>query len=1210
MWPVTPQPKRGFVAVVAVIVLLALAGYGRLLRPGRVPYSIHSDLVSMHLGTKAVLYESLRRGDGIPFWRDDQLSGVPAYTNPESQYTYPLHALFWLLPPAAAAGPTIWLQLVVGAFVLYWVGVTLGLGRAACLFMAVAGLFNFKLIAITYAGFLPVLSIATLFPLLFAALFRVMREPDLKRTLVLGAAAALCLDTGGFQLLYDAALLMGGYLAWRAFGWWRESRRGDAEGRGHAGRREHASRVLLAVLVAAVLALGVSAHRLVPMLAEARLLSRSETSYEFFVSGYSLTLRHMLNFLYPGSIGRLTDATQAGRYLWEDVTYFGIVPLALAVVGAVRGRRREHTPFLVAGFAVSLLLAAETPLTRLMHAALPGFGLFRMPIRFVHLAGFFGIALAGVGLEETLALLRARLGLEEIASGARVPGAVPGRGARAAIARLLPVALVAVVAVEGAFYAHRYIRTKPTAFVLPQPDYAARLASDATLFRVAPTTRHTIQPGWAAPLHLQTVTGYLPYNLDDYGAFLELLQSGRIEHTGVYSWADPVHVRRRDLLDVLNVKYVVSPIPLDHVADNGFSEEARAPDQPLFAFFAGMVRSDLYLYRNNRLLDRAFWADEVVSAPDRDGVIAAIRGNDLRATAVVYGGDPPWRAPAPASGAETKVAVTSSSPGRLALVTTSGARRFLVISEVWHPGWQATLDGEPLPLVACDLTLMGAWIPPGEHRVALRFRPLHWPLALGITGAFIALWLAAIGACVRGSGARRMTAAALLAITAGTGVARADSGLAGASSPAQAAAPRESAAPAEATAPYDSAWPHWSPDGRSLVFSSTREEGDWEIHTMRADGTGALRLTRSPGRDAHPYYTPDGGRILFQSPRDSGVEGEVDLYSMNLGGGDVQRLVTGPGFDGVPVPSPDGAWIAYMHGTRAGEGWHWEIRRIDVRGQRERALTRGAWNSQVPTWSPDGRRLAIYADHEGRDQLFLLDLRSGKTTPLAPSGGADRTPAFSPDGRFVAFVSTRDGGPDGPRDLYMVEVASGTVTRLTTGFDVWSQPAWSPDGRRIALSAKRQGVDEIFVLDLDGGAPVRLTRGAEGWRSDDPRFEVEAALQEYARLTRAMDADRLAAAYETDGALINPGMDPVVGREAIRKFLGSFTGVRVVANSMSSSATERFGDAAFIWGDYAESVVIGDQPGKDFRGRFVAEWRRQPDGRWLLRRLLTQPSAP
>ncbi|HKQ97366.1 MAG TPA: DUF4440 domain-containing protein [Candidatus Polarisedimenticolia bacterium] len=413
-------------------------------------------------------------------------------------------------------------------------------------------------------------------------------------------------------------------------------------------------------------------------------------------------------------------------------------------------------------------------------------------------------------------------------------------------------------------------------------------------------------------------------------------------------------------------------------------------------------------------------------------------------------------------------------------------------------------------------------------------------------------------------------------------------------------------------APYESAWPQFSADGRSLVFSSTREDGDWEIHVMQVDGTGAKRLTRSPGRDAHPYYTRDRKGILFQSPPDgAGNEREVDLYAMNLEGNDVRRLVTGPGFDGVPVPSPDGGTIAYMHGERTGDAWHWEIKLVDTRGRRERALTGNAWSSQVPSWSPDGKRIVCFADPEGRDQLYVLDVATGKPTPLAPSRGRDIAPAFSPDGRMVAFSSTRDNLEADKRDLYVVEVASGTVTRLTTGFDIWSQPAWSPDGRRLAFSSKRQGVDEIFLLEREsGGAPIRLTRGAEGWSSDDPRFDVEAALQEYVRLARLMDAKRLAAAYEADGALVNPGMEPVVGREALVRFLGSFTGVKMLANAMTSTATELFGDTALVWGDYAETVVIGDKPPADFRGRFVAEWGRQANGRWLVRRLMTQPAAP
>jgi TolB protein len=308
--------------------------------------------------------------------------------------------------------------------------------------------------------------------------------------------------------------------------------------------------------------------------------------------------------------------------------------------------------------------------------------------------------------------------------------------------------------------------------------------------------------------------------------------------------------------------------------------------------------------------------------------------------------------------------------------------------------------------------------------------------------------------------------------------------LAGAASSAPKPAPPAAGAP-----PYDSAWPQFSPDGQSLVFASTRQEADWEIYVMKADGSGAVRLTHAPGRDAHPIFTPDGTRILFQSARAGGAApgapadpGEVDLYVMDADGSNQRPLIAAPGFDGVPSFSKDGRTLAYMHGTPHGDGFHWEIRLADADGTNDRALTAGVWSSQVPVFDPAGGRLALHADPKGRNQLFLMDLATRVLTRLATSDGTDEVPSFSPDGRYVAFTSTRHGA----RDLYRVDVANGEVRQLTTNRDVWSQGGWSPDGRRIAFSAKVQRHDEIFLVDADadvkrgGPAPTQLTHGSEG----------------------------------------------------------------------------------------------------------------------------------
>jgi TolB protein len=300
--------------------------------------------------------------------------------------------------------------------------------------------------------------------------------------------------------------------------------------------------------------------------------------------------------------------------------------------------------------------------------------------------------------------------------------------------------------------------------------------------------------------------------------------------------------------------------------------------------------------------------------------------------------------------------------------------------------------------------------------------------------------------------------------------------------------PAAKGATAESTAaPYDSAWPQFSPDGQSLVFASTREDDDWEIYVMKADGTGAVRLTHARGRDAHPIFTRDGKSILFQSPRGGSDPaanpdpGAVDLYIMDADGSNQRPLITGPGFDGVPSLSMDGRTLAYMHGTPKGDSFHWEIHLADADGKNDRALTAGGWSSQVPVFDPAGGRIALHADPKGRNQLFLMDLATRVLTRLAASDGADEVPSFSPDGRYVAFTSTRHG----PRDLYRVAVANGEVRQLTANRDVWSQGGWSPDGLRIAFSAKVQGHDEIFLVDADahasdGPAPTRLTHGSEG----------------------------------------------------------------------------------------------------------------------------------
>ena len=110
---------------------------------------------------------------------------------------------------------------------------------------------------------------------------------------------------------------------------------------------------------------------------------------------------------------------------------------------------------------------------------------------------------------------------------------------------------------------------------------------------------------------------------------------------------------------------------------------------------------------------------------------------------------------------------------------------------------------------------------------------------------------------------------------------------------------------------YDN-FPLWSPRGDLIMFSRLAD-GDYEICTVKPDGTGVKQLTHSHGNDAHMAWSPDGEHIVFASSR-MGYKDEMtytdapqpygEIFVMRFDGSDVQQITDNQWEEGTPAWQP------------------------------------------------------------------------------------------------------------------------------------------------------------------------------------------------------------------------------------------------------------------------------------------------------------------
>jgi hypothetical protein len=472
----------------------------------------------------------------------------------------------------------------------------------------------------------------------------------------------------------------------------------------------------------------------------------SRAAYDYAqASQYSLPPAQLIGLFVPSFFGR--DPAQHWG-LWDrvEVGYLGVLPLILALL-ALLARRDRTTGVLgiLAAFSLLAAMGGYAIVHGWLHQLVPGLSGMRAPSRFVFVFDFALAGLAAVGLATLMARDQAQRGLKLILRtapwvvGALILVALPlayhavltSQDKDAAIFARVSAAANGLVFFIGLLVAgllllyaahRRWLRSAAVGALaagliffdlaslgsgvdvgpndptrtFDHPAIVDYLKSDPSLFRIDTRTNiwHLWQPDTPLLHGLYDVSGVVnPLVLADYDRFLNGLPD-----------------RSTRLYDFLNVKYVIA------------AKEVTLDWQK----FAPVFDADpiLAVYLNRAALPRALVVHHALSVSDHEAAWAAVMapGFDPATQVVIEDGAALEVTPSrPAS-----IQFDVHAPDTLQLRVDMPAAGYLVLSEVWYPGWQAWVDDTPATVLRANYAFRAVYLPAGQHHVQLAFAPASW----------------------------------------------------------------------------------------------------------------------------------------------------------------------------------------------------------------------------------------------------------------------------------------------------------------------------------------------------------------------------------------------------------------------------------------------------------------------------------------------------
>jgi hypothetical protein len=742
-------------------------------------------------------------------WNPFQFLGMPSFGSLAFvPYVYPLDPVFGFLNTVLHFPDLTWLlaHYLLIAIAMVLLLLALGTGADAALIGAVTFALTPNLVAVGAFGHGSQIMTAAYIPILFLLYDRFARRGSLLALAGFAFAAALQLLRSHVQIVFYTWLALGLYALYLAVIAARERRGADA------------ARALGGLAAGIGLGFGMSCFLYLPVHEYAKLSIRSAAEGSgagfAYATSWSFHPAEMITFLIPSMFG-FGGRTYWGTMPFTDYpNYMGIVPLALAVIGAARARGRMRG-FWIALAAVALLISFGKhfkPLYQLLYEHVPFFNKFRVPVMILVLLQFAVAVLAALGLDWALR------GPEAPAAAARpaprgARGAARRKGSEGASDGGPHWTRWTIYAVAGALGAVMLLQLFSSSILAAAskardymtPDIARQSLDMATVdalksgillaaaFFVLSLRARGRLSRLAAALLVVGISAVDLWGIDRKIMDPQLGSAG--EYAQNFNETPEITFLKKD-----STEFRVLPLRWDDTRFSAFgiaSVLGYHPAKPrLYQAFMDTVgianlrivrllnikyvltdgyypdtTSDLVLrhdgpvkvYEVKGTAPRAYMVHQISPVKNETSALATVRTSPVLGPGgmAVWEDPPPYpKYPKPAD-PDSVLRIRYDLNESEYLVRTSTPGMFVQVDQ-YDPDWSATIDGAPARIRRVNYLMRGIEMPAGVHRVRLRYMPSSLVLGVKISlgSAAAALLLAIAGIVMRGVRLRRSRAPA------------------------------------------------------------------------------------------------------------------------------------------------------------------------------------------------------------------------------------------------------------------------------------------------------------------------------------------------------------------------------------------------------------------------------------------------------------------